>query len=170
MAIVPSTKYTGQIDTSDLDAYPHGKAKNVVTAGDGSGTPLEKDWVNDLWGFLQSLLDIAGITPSGDPDEVGASDYLDAMEARYRTLHPLIAANLVNTNTSPFGTDVLAPALYGSPRRRNSTHRSSRTRPKIGSRMNPRMGLRGQAEQPSTFRTTSAPGQHKSPTAKPTRR
>lgn len=115
MAIVPSTKYTGQIDTSDLDAYPHGKAKNVVTAGDGSGTPLEKDWVNDLWGFLQSLLDIASITPSGDPDEVGASDYLDAMEARYRTLHPLIAANLVNTNTSPFGTDVFGARIVWEP-------------------------------------------------------
>jgi len=79
MAIVPSTKYSTQIDTSDPTGYPQGKAKNVVTAGDGSGTPLEKDWVNDAWGFFQSLLSRAGITPSGSPDKVGTSDYLDAL-------------------------------------------------------------------------------------------
>lgn len=78
MAIIPSTNYAGQIDTGDA-AYPQGKAKNVTTAGDGTGTPLEAAWVNDLWGFKQALLDAAGITPSGTPDEVGASQYLTAL-------------------------------------------------------------------------------------------
>lgn len=78
MAIVPSTDYSGQIATDA--AYPQGKAKNVVIAGDGSGTPLEAGWVNDIWGLLQSLLYRAAITPSGDPDEVGTSDYLDALD------------------------------------------------------------------------------------------
>ena len=79
MAIVPSTDYSGQIETGDA-GYPHGKAKNVGVSGDGSGTPLERNWVNDIWGFFQSLLDRAGITPSGSPDEVGASDYIDALD------------------------------------------------------------------------------------------
>jgi hypothetical protein len=90
MAIVPSSKYTGQIDTSDAN-YPQGKAQNVATAGDGTGTPLEKDWVNDIWGFLQALLDSANITPSGSPDKVGTSDYLDAINTRLGTTGNLVA-------------------------------------------------------------------------------
>lgn len=78
MAIIPSTKYSGQTTTGD-PGYPDGKAKNVTVSGDGTGTPLEADWVNDLWGFLQALLDRAGITASGNPDKVGTSDYLDSL-------------------------------------------------------------------------------------------
>lgn len=115
MAIVPSTNYSGQIDTSDSTAYPQGKAQNVTVAGDGTGTPLEKAWVNDLWGFLQALLDRAGITPSGDPDEVGASDYLDALEARYRTVHSIIGEKLEDLNTSPMGTTIYSMTIVWEP-------------------------------------------------------
>lgn len=78
MAISPQTIYAGQIDTSD-PAYPHGKARNVTTPGDGTGTPFEERWVNDLYGFQQALLAEVGAVPSGNPDEVGASQYLDAV-------------------------------------------------------------------------------------------
>lgn len=77
MALVPSARYPSQIDIDA--AYPQGKARNSGAFQDGTGTPLEKDWVNDLFGFEQALLDEAGITPSGTPDAVGASDYLDAI-------------------------------------------------------------------------------------------
>ena len=83
MAIIPSTKYTGQIDTSDPTGYPYGKARNVVTAGDGTGTPLEKDWVNDLFGFQQALLARVGVLPTTTPDKVGASQYLDALKTLF---------------------------------------------------------------------------------------
>lgn len=88
MAINPSTKYTGQIDTSDSTGYPYGKAQNVTAAGDGTGTPLEQDWVNDWFGFIQALLgdDPDGaVTPSGTPEKVGASQLLDALDNRYAT-------------------------------------------------------------------------------------
>lgn len=79
MAIVPSSKYPAQTLLSDPSGYPYGKARNVVTAGDGSGTPWEADLVNDIFGFLQALLVGAGITPSNTPDKVGTSQYLDAI-------------------------------------------------------------------------------------------
>ena len=78
MALDLASTYPGQIDTSDPQ-YPQGKARNVVTEGDGTGTPWEKRIVNDQLGFQQALLNQAGITPSGSPDEVGTSDYLDAI-------------------------------------------------------------------------------------------
>jgi sugar lactone lactonase YvrE len=80
MAIDPSSKYASQIDTSDPTGYPWGQARNVDTPGDGTGTPLEKAWLSDLWGLLQSLLSAAGYTPTGVPDKVGASQYFNAFK------------------------------------------------------------------------------------------
>jgi hypothetical protein len=74
MAIAPGTRYPAQTDAAA--GYPQGKARNAGSFQDGTGTPLEKDWVNDLWGFLQALLSNAGLAPSGAPDQVGASQYL----------------------------------------------------------------------------------------------
>lgn len=102
MAIRPVIKYPGQVAPVSA-AYPHGKAQNVIVVGDGTGTPLEQDWLNDLWGFLQSLLSAGGVTPSGNPDEVGASDYLTAMRAAQRSVitPPQITTN--QNNYSPTG-------------------------------------------------------------------
>jgi hypothetical protein len=77
MALIPGTRYPAQTDVAA--GYPQGKARNAGASQDGTGTPLEKDWVNDQFGFQQALLDAAGITPSGSPDAVGASQYLDAI-------------------------------------------------------------------------------------------
>lgn len=79
MALDPSTRYAGQVDTTDPAGYPYGAAQNVVDEGDGIGTPLEKDLVSDLFGMQQALLTAAGITPSNVPDKVGASQYLEAI-------------------------------------------------------------------------------------------
>lgn len=79
MALIPGTRYPAQTDT-DSD-YPQGKARNAGSYQDGSGTPLEKDWLNDLFGLQQALLAAAGITPSGDPDTAVASQYLEALRA-----------------------------------------------------------------------------------------
>jgi hypothetical protein len=77
MAIAPSSRYPAQTDAAA--GYPQGKARNAGSFQDGTGTPLEKDWVNDLWGFLQALLSNAGLAPSGTPDAVGASQYLSGV-------------------------------------------------------------------------------------------
>jgi len=79
MAIIPSSRYPAQTDIAA--AYPQGKARNAGSYQDGTGTPLEKDWVNDQFGFHQALLDAAAIVPSGSPDQVGASQYLDAVRS-----------------------------------------------------------------------------------------
>lgn len=67
------------VDAVAADAnYPEGSFKNSTTGVSTDGTPLEKAWTNDVSGYLQKLLDVAGITPSGVPDTVVASDYYDA--------------------------------------------------------------------------------------------
>lgn len=91
MALIPSTRYPAQIDTGDA-GYPQGKARNAGAFQDGTGTPLEKDWINDLLGFQQALLADAGIVATGSPDQVGASQYLDAMYAITRSRRLLALA------------------------------------------------------------------------------
>src|SRR6185295_6263135 len=101
MALKPSLKYPGQIDTGDPTGYPHGKARNIVVEGDGIGTPFEQDLVNDIFGFQQAMLVGAGITPSNVPDKVGASQYLDALRA-------LLGARVIAYTVSASGISIPA--------------------------------------------------------------
>jgi len=80
MANNPETAFPGKITPSSAE-YPFGKAQDITTPGDGTGTPWVAQLVNDVFGFQQALLDAAGFTPTGSPDEVGASQYLDAVNA-----------------------------------------------------------------------------------------
>ena len=79
MAIIPKNDYTGRINSTDPE-YPQGKAINIIGTTVGTGTPVEEKWLNDDWGFKQEILSEAGITPSGVPDKVGASQYLDGIK------------------------------------------------------------------------------------------
>lgn len=102
MALDPSAEYPGQITTGD-PGYPYGKAQNETVENDGTGTPLEAALVNDIFGFQQALLSAGGVTPSGNPDEVGASDYLTALRASVRV--PITPAQITSNqdNYAPTG-------------------------------------------------------------------
>lgn len=71
--------------------YPQGKAQNVTTPGDGTGTPWEAAIVNDDQGFKQALLKAAGINPSGAPDTANTSQYLRALEALFASSGSVVA-------------------------------------------------------------------------------
>ena len=78
MAIRPTDEYPGKVATPTGE-YPDGKAQNITSPGDGTGTPWEAKLVNDLFGFQQYLTNQAGITPSGTPDNATSSQYFEAM-------------------------------------------------------------------------------------------
>lgn len=61
-------------------AYPLGSIKNDSTPGADDGTPLEKDWGNNVEGFHQALMTSAGLTANGTPDTAIASQLLDALK------------------------------------------------------------------------------------------
>lgn len=77
MALIPENRYPGKTTPATGD-YPYGSAKNVAVPGDGTGTPWEKDIVNDTLGFHQALLSESGVVPDGDVDTVNDSQYLQA--------------------------------------------------------------------------------------------
>ncbi len=97
MAINPETQYPGKIAPSSAQ-FPYGAARNITVPGDGTGTPWEAALVNDLFGFQQSLLSSAGLVPSGTPEEVGASQYLDSMNLLKTTPVLDIATMAADTN------------------------------------------------------------------------
>ena len=115
MAIDPSATYPGQVATGD-PGYPYGKARNVGTSGDGTGTPWEERLVNDWFGFFQAMLDAAKITPSGSPDEVGASQFLDAIERI--TNRKLALANWFPQDVSAGGASKLTGVAFSDNLRR----------------------------------------------------
>lgn len=78
MAIIPENEFIGKINAADAN-YDLGSARDVVSDGDGTGTPWKARLINDLWGFNQKLINVAGITPSGSPDTILASDYFDGL-------------------------------------------------------------------------------------------
>jgi hypothetical protein len=65
--------------TPPSGGYPYGSFKNATSPTSFDGTPADKDWANDWYGFLSKILNDAGITPSGTPDTILASDYFDGM-------------------------------------------------------------------------------------------
>lgn len=101
MAINPGNLYPGKTKAPDAD-YPYGSARNVTTPGDGTGTPWEAALVNDIFGFQQALLDGAGLVPSGTPERVGSSQYLNALRAlsifKYNAAQTYQAGQFVTTS------------------------------------------------------------------------
>jgi hypothetical protein len=99
MAIIPAIKYPGQTTPADAD-YPYGSARNVTEPGDDTGTPFEKALVDDTLGFQQALLTEAGISPSGTPDKVGASQYSQALKkvtiANYSSLQSALTDPVIS--------------------------------------------------------------------------
>jgi len=88
MAINPESQYPGKVAPANAD-YPYGSARNVTNPGDGTGYPWEAAGVKDWQGFFQSLLVAANIVPSGTPDKVGASQYLDALRVILKGVKPV---------------------------------------------------------------------------------
>jgi hypothetical protein len=100
MAIKPATHFPPSRVNAGTAAYPQGSAKDETSSGAKDGTPAMQASVwTDIWGFLQKLLSVAGITPSGDPDDVTDSDYWDALTSND------VKVELASVDAGDFGGD-----------------------------------------------------------------
>jgi hypothetical protein len=105
MGINPYSRYPTKTNAPDAD-YPYGSARNITTPGDGTGTPWEQAVVNDLWGWMQNLLYQAGISPSGNPDKKGTSQYYDAIR-RTAGYPGMVSAFMTNVDPATLGIRVI---------------------------------------------------------------
>ena len=108
MANNPSTLpgYNGQTAAPDAN-YTYGSAKDDAAPGDLTGTPRIAAEVNDIMGFQQALLAAAGLVPSGNPDTVLVSQYLEALQATFTNLRVDLASMLSDTTLAVVGRRVL---------------------------------------------------------------
>jgi hypothetical protein len=76
MALKRNEAYPGRFENPTTE-HPQGAFKNRTAPGAKDGSYLESKWANDWDGFMSSLLAAANITPNGNVDAVGASQYFD---------------------------------------------------------------------------------------------
>lgn len=109
---ISNATFTGRI-VSDPANYPQGKAQDETSGGANDGTPYEEQRANDNFGWQQSLLRAAGITPSGVSDTAAISEYVQAMvELVIGRAGLFVAAGLANAITLAASTDQQKPRSY----------------------------------------------------------
>lgn len=79
MAINLNTRYPGRVDPPSID-YPTGSVKNRSAPAVLDGTPLEKDWANDVLGSRDAILKAGGVTASGNIETADVSDVVVALK------------------------------------------------------------------------------------------
>ena len=78
ISLKDNATFAGRFTAADAD-YPYGSSKDETSPGAGDGTQYLKIRSDDILGMQQSLLDEAGITPSGDADTVPDSQYKESI-------------------------------------------------------------------------------------------
>lgn len=78
MAINLNTSYPGKVTVDGNN--PNGTFKNRTSDVLKDGTPYEKKWSSDVWGFLSHILGLASVSPSGAEENETNSQYYDALD------------------------------------------------------------------------------------------
>ncbi len=78
MAINLITQYPGKVAPVSPQ-YPYGQPQNITVPGDDTGTPWEAAFASDIQGFFQAMMSAASVAPTGTPDAVGGSQYLESL-------------------------------------------------------------------------------------------
>lgn len=76
---IPQDDFPSQVDASDPTNYPWGKAQDIVSPGDGSGTPWKQLIINDIFGFFQRVIYRTATTPNSSNETVMSSQIADAL-------------------------------------------------------------------------------------------
>jgi len=74
-----------KVDVND----PGGNFLDSNPPGSFNGTPGKEEWARDMWGFLEKIRLLSGITPSGAPDSAVNSQRYSALLKISRDLWPL---------------------------------------------------------------------------------
>lgn len=99
MALKRNERYPGRF-SNPTTAHPQGAFKNRTAPNSQDGSYLEQDWANDWDGFFSSLLSAGGVTPNGNVDAVGASQYYTALGNILRTISNGVVGDARNLTMS----------------------------------------------------------------------
>lgn len=115
MAINPKSLFPTKFGTVSA-AWPYGEPQNITVPGDGTGSPWEVNVVKDIMAVQQGLLKAAGdVAPSGTPDAVGSSQYIQALiELMSGRAFQYVGSGPVNAYIATPPTNIPAPVAYFS--------------------------------------------------------
>jgi hypothetical protein len=71
-----ANKFSGLV----LGTFPNITGKNASGPTASDGTPFTADYINDIWGHMQDVLNAAGLTPNGQAEAAGSSQFLTALQ------------------------------------------------------------------------------------------
>lgn len=63
--------------------WPAVVSKNASSPSAGDGTPFSTDFIDDLWGSSQALMDYADLSPDGSSESATSSQRLEAMKRAF---------------------------------------------------------------------------------------
>jgi hypothetical protein len=72
-------------------AFPDVESENVTSPGADDGTPAVKQWVDEMWGFFQAVLNASEQTPSGSTETASASQLLQGLRNLLGTPGEIVA-------------------------------------------------------------------------------
>ena len=61
-------------------AFPNVFSTNVSVPGAADGTPAIKQWVDDIWGCIQAILDHANLSPDTVTEAAGTSQVVESLQ------------------------------------------------------------------------------------------
>ena len=79
--------------TTPTTEYPYGNLKDDTIEGAGDGSPIRRDYIQDLWSAHLEVVDRAGAVPDGTPETATSSQFADAIEG---IIDDKIDANLID--------------------------------------------------------------------------
>ncbi|AEM22151.1 hypothetical protein Bint_1532 [Brachyspira intermedia PWS/A] len=72
--------YSQAFINTNGEEFPNTKAVDAGSPGNTNGTEIIADLLNDNWGFSQSLLKAASISPNGEDETADNSQKLEAIK------------------------------------------------------------------------------------------
>lgn len=94
---------------TDGSAFPNTAAVNATGSGTGDGTEFKKQFVDDLWGFMQALLSNTGQTPSNVAETSATSQLMRAIQL-FAGVYPYTSGMTLKSGTrvkSPIPNDYM---------------------------------------------------------------
>ncbi len=73
----PSQIYPANVAAAP--GFPYGKPRNKQFEADPSGTPLEEQWLSDVFGVLQAMATIGDNAPNGQPESTNGSQVVRSL-------------------------------------------------------------------------------------------
>lgn len=113
MAIKLRDRYGNRANEPSVD-YPTGSVKNKSAPDATDGTPLEKDWANDLLGSRDAIMKAAGVTADGNVETAEKSQVLESLNKLYVSNSRTVSSGVGLSGGGSLSSNLTFSVKYGT--------------------------------------------------------